>query len=788
MPDIRGPMALGGGGAASSKKSKVVADLSPGLEAVNRVMAKSVELSKSFLDNLVKAKQAGTGLVTGAALPTGGGGNAAAAMSFAPSSPAPSASSTGSTRTAWSLQGEQPAFVDPPTPAARSMSFNLGTFAKASIASMNQAIDPSTYIENDIARRRYAFFSGMGNTPGNNAQLGSGFQRMMNAGTSTDPMDAARASMSGMSNGLMPGIQQKSGVFNSVATFSNLVPGAGLEGGMQATAALQSARSVNMLRMIGVNVRDDNGMPRAFEDIAKQLMSQMRKGATGGGSITKDDLDRSLLPGNSLATMLDTYFGGDPVLRQGVITALYQMVSGQPMTKAGLKASNANPAISQNIANRNAKGYMVDNAYTTPGVEGIMAANNVLAGAAEMFANSVQMFGGIVSAMTALQTLAGGAGGAAGTFAAGTAGSFTRGARGAGSPGGTGSYGSRVKAGFGSNFKMGLKTGGILAGANLLMATPGNIEATKQGRGGSAWGNTIGATVGGLAGAALGQALIPIPVVGGLIGGMAGSWLGGMAGEAIGSSFDQGVGGDGINELFKPLSGSLKTPKDGEFGNFASFRANRHRGVDFNASVGKDVFAVKSGKATKGYSKALGNYVKIRHADGYTTTYAHLSKVNISEGESVTPGALIGLSGRSGNVTGAHLHFAVEKGTTAYDPLEYLHGSASPSSLGVHTSSSPTTSTGTVNTTSTPSSSSGSSDTSGKLFNFSGETKSLFSGLTSTGGEGGVGGDGIGGVSYGGVTVNINIPKGAHMDEHKLAREVKRILQDEEQIRMAVIR
>ena len=127
-------------------------------------------------------------------------------------------------------------------------------------------------------------------------------------------------------------------------------------------------------------------------------------------------------------------------------------------------------------------------------------------------------------------------------------------------PGGKGGGGSWVnpktgkpvsaKGGWkGGGFKGGLKAGGVLAAAQVLMDMPGNIEATEQGYGGSAWGSTAGSVAGGLAGAAIGQALIPIPIVGAVIGGMVGSYLGGMAGEAIGSNFDAVGGNEASTEV-----------------------------------------------------------------------------------------------------------------------------------------------------------------------------------------------------------------------------------------------
>ncbi|WP_409469230.1 M23 family metallopeptidase [Streptomyces sp. HC307] len=105
-----------------------------------------------------------------------------------------------------------------------------------------------------------------------------------------------------------------------------------------------------------------------------------------------------------------------------------------------------------------------------------------------------------------------------------------------------------------------------------------------------------------------------------------------------------------------------------------------HTGVDFHAASGTPVHAVGSGTVVEaGWGGAYGNQVVIKMNDGTYTQYGHLSSIAVSVGQTVTPGQQIALSGATGNVTGAHLHF--EARTTAeygsdIAPLAYLrsHG------------------------------------------------------------------------------------------------------------------
>ncbi len=83
-----------------------------------------------------------------------------------------------------------------------------------------------------------------------------------------------------------------------------------------------------------------------------------------------------------------------------------------------------------------------------------------------------------------------------------------------------------------------------------------------------------------------------------------------------------------------------------------------HRGVDYVAAIGTPIKAAGSGRVVKaGYNQYNGNYVFIKHNETYTTKYLHLNKRKVNQGESVKQGQIIGTLGRTGRVTGAHLHY-----------------------------------------------------------------------------------------------------------------------------------
>ena len=89
-----------------------------------------------------------------------------------------------------------------------------------------------------------------------------------------------------------------------------------------------------------------------------------------------------------------------------------------------------------------------------------------------------------------------------------------------------------------------------------------------------------------------------------------------------------------------------------------------HAGVDISGTgYGSPIYAAKEGIVVEAGSRwPNGNYVLIKHSNGYHTIYAHLSAIKVSNGQSVSMGQVIGSMGRSGMATGTHLHFGVYYG------------------------------------------------------------------------------------------------------------------------------
>ncbi|MDZ5697037.1 M23 family metallopeptidase [Chelativorans sp. M5D2P16] len=98
-----------------------------------------------------------------------------------------------------------------------------------------------------------------------------------------------------------------------------------------------------------------------------------------------------------------------------------------------------------------------------------------------------------------------------------------------------------------------------------------------------------------------------------------------------------------------------------------------HAGVDFRVRHGAAVRAGGGGTVVKaGWNGSYGRMVEIDHGDGFSTRYAHLSRVAVKAGETVRPGQVIGRVGSSGRSTGPHLHYEVRRSDTAVDPLTFI--------------------------------------------------------------------------------------------------------------------
>lgn len=99
-----------------------------------------------------------------------------------------------------------------------------------------------------------------------------------------------------------------------------------------------------------------------------------------------------------------------------------------------------------------------------------------------------------------------------------------------------------------------------------------------------------------------------------------------------------------------------------------------HPGLDLSAQIGDPIKPMKAGVVVEaGYEDdGYGNTILIDHGHGLTTRYAHLSKINVSVGQTVTTDTTIGLVGITGHTTGPHLHFEVRQDGVAQNPLNYI--------------------------------------------------------------------------------------------------------------------
>lgn len=127
-----------------------------------------------------------------------------------------------------------------------------------------------------------------------------------------------------------------------------------------------------------------------------------------------------------------------------------------------------------------------------------------------------------------------------------------------------------------------------------------------------------------------------------------------------------------------------------------AYNGQGHNGVDFAAPIGTPVKAVLGGTVVDTNLGAVplcqyGKWVLVKHPNGLTSLYAHLSSISVAKGEAVTQGQTVGLSGNTGYATGPHLHLTIyissavtfknytcNSGAVAYIPIAPLNAYLNP--------------------------------------------------------------------------------------------------------------
>jgi murein DD-endopeptidase MepM/ murein hydrolase activator NlpD len=98
-----------------------------------------------------------------------------------------------------------------------------------------------------------------------------------------------------------------------------------------------------------------------------------------------------------------------------------------------------------------------------------------------------------------------------------------------------------------------------------------------------------------------------------------------------------------------------------------------HQGLDFTGAYGSPVHVTAPGTVEKAeWSGGYGYHVIVDHGYGYRTLYAHLSKMEVTQGAWVKNGEIVGYLGSTGRSSGPHLHYSVYRNGTAVDPQGYI--------------------------------------------------------------------------------------------------------------------
>ena len=175
---------------------------------------------------------------------------------------------------------------------------------------------------------------------------------MAKGGGANDPMDAFRAMAAAQSYGINgPNFMQRAGtdgqfggsVMSGISNVSNLVPGMGLEGTTRAYGGMQRARSVNMLKGVGINIRDEQGNLKPMDVIIDDLWTKICRDVSkdGRGKPTEQDMIIGFQPGNSMDSMVQNMFGDDPLVYTAVKNGLIYKAKtgGEAITSKGALSS-----------------------------------------------------------------------------------------------------------------------------------------------------------------------------------------------------------------------------------------------------------------------------------------------------------------------------------------------------------------------------------------------------------------------------------------------------------------
>ncbi len=103
-------------------------------------------------------------------------------------------------------------------------------------------------------------------------------------------------------------------------------------------------------------------------------------------------------------------------------------------------------------------------------------------------------------------------------------------------------------------------------------------------------------------------------------------------------------------------------------------RRAMHSGLDFSGPRGTAIQATADGTVVRaGRNGGYGRMVELQHDNGLTTRYGHMSRIEVTPGQRVERGQIIGRVGSTGRSTGPHLHYEVRRKGTALNPIQFIN-------------------------------------------------------------------------------------------------------------------
>lgn len=318
-------------------------------------------------------------------------------------------------------------FGTPPTPPSGGMSPALqrGLMGGA-VGGISAMPNAKEAVEYELATQRMVFFQQQASyqpggrirpfsnlIPGNPdpnsdyARATALLQALGKAGTTTGKFDTVQAMEAARQLGI--GGPNFSSVAMGAAQMSNLTPGIGVEGSMRAFGAVQQARNVNMLRGIGIRIRGEDGSMKPMPQIIDEIWAKLMREKMGNEPITVQDVQISLQPGNALASMLDQYFGNDPLLRKQVEDGLMLKArsggagfAGRDLKKLGEKYGATTPAVSS-LSQRVTESTRQLQQAAPAMADAFTAANRVVSYFTG-FMNLIDRFTGLFSGLSAIKS------------------------------------------------------------------------------------------------------------------------------------------------------------------------------------------------------------------------------------------------------------------------------------------------------------------------------------------------------------------------------------------------